>query len=92
MLKSIEGETVDKIFALQANQISDPIVFTSDSYVFKALEHLLRPLDPNQVAQLTDPDFGAFASWYSDKKNEAETNRVITRAGEEIPTDTSEPS
>ena len=69
MLKSIEGDTVDKIFALQPNQISDPIVFSSDSYVFKALDHQMRPLDPNQVAQLTDPDFGAFANWYSDKKN-----------------------
>jgi parvulin-like peptidyl-prolyl isomerase len=92
MLKSIEAETVDKIFALQPNQVSDPIVFSSDSYVFKALDHLARPLDPNQVAQLTDPDFGAFATWYSDTKNEAETNRLITRVGEEIPTDTSEPS
>ena len=93
MLKSIEGDTVDKIFALQPNQISDPIVFSSDSYVFKALDHQLRPLDPNQVAQLTDPDFGAFAIWYSDKKNEAETNKVITRAGQDnIPTDTSQPT
>jgi parvulin-like peptidyl-prolyl isomerase len=92
MLKSIEGETVDKIFALQANQISDPIVFSSDSYIFRAIDHAMRPLDPNQVAQLTDPDFGAFANWYSDKKNEAETARTITRAGQELPTDTSEPS
>lgn len=92
MLSSIEKDTVDKIFALQAGQISDPIVFSSDSYIFKAIDHLLRPLDPNQVAQLNDPDFGAFANWYSDKKNEAETNRVIIRAGQEIPTDTSVPS
>ena len=92
MLKSIEGDTVDKIFALQPNQISDPIVFSSDSYIFKALDHATRPLDPNQVAQLTDPDFGAFANWYSDKKNAAETDKTITRAGQQAPTDTSQPS
>jgi parvulin-like peptidyl-prolyl isomerase len=92
MLGAIEADTVDKIFGLQRDQVSEPIVFSSDSYVFKALDHLPRPLDPNQVAQLSDPEFGAFATWYADKKNEAETSKVITRAGEEIPTDTSEPS
>jgi hypothetical protein len=67
-------------------------VFSSDSYIFKALDHAMRPLDPNQVAQLTDPDFGAFANWYSDKKNAAETDKTITRSSSQAPADTSQPS
>jgi parvulin-like peptidyl-prolyl isomerase len=93
MLKTVEKDTVAKIFALQAGQVSDPIVFGTDSYVFKALDHTSRPLDPNQVAQLEDPDYGAYATWYSDKKDEATANHIIVRPGEEpAPTDTAAPS
>lgn len=93
MLKQIESETVDKLFALQAGQVSEPITFGTDSLVFKAFDHVSRELDPNQLIQLSDPDFGAFADWYSDKKTDAETNKVITRATDEAlpveqPTDT----
>jgi parvulin-like peptidyl-prolyl isomerase len=85
MLTSVEDETVEKLFALKAGDVSEPIVFGTDSLIFKALEHASRELDPNQLVQLTDPDFGTYADWYSDKKTEAETNRVIVRAGEEAP-------
>jgi parvulin-like peptidyl-prolyl isomerase len=92
MLKQVEPETVDKLFALQAGQVSEPIVFGTDSLIFKALDHASRELDPNQLVQLNDPDFGAFNDWYSDKKTEAEANKVITRASDEAlpvePTDT----
>jgi parvulin-like peptidyl-prolyl isomerase len=91
MLSTVEADTVSKIFAIGAGQIGDPITFGTDSYIFKALDHRQRALDPDQVAQLEDPDYGAFANWYSDKKNQAETDLVITRAGQ-APPDTGAPS
>lgn len=85
MLKTVEDATVEKLLALKAGDVSEPIVFGTDSLIFKALDHTTRELDPNQLVQLLDPDFGAFSDWYSDKKTEAETNRIIVRAGEEAP-------
>lgn len=94
MLSAVEDEKVDMLFALDTGEVSEEIVFGTDSFIFKALEHVARELDPNQIAQLNDPDFGAYSDWYADKKSEAEANRVITRAGEEapVPTDTAEPT
>jgi parvulin-like peptidyl-prolyl isomerase len=92
MLKQVESDTVDKLFALQAGQVSEPIVFGTDTLIFKALDHTTRELDPNQLVQLNDPEFGAFSDWYSDKKTAAEADHTITRASDEAlpvePTDT----
>jgi parvulin-like peptidyl-prolyl isomerase len=91
MLKQVEPETVDKLFALQAGQVSEPIVFGTDSLIFKALEHTSRELDPNQLVQLNDPDFGAFSDWYSDKKTAAEADHTISRASDEaLPVETTD--
>jgi parvulin-like peptidyl-prolyl isomerase len=83
MLTGLEEEIVEKIYGLQAGQVSEPIELGTSTHIFKALDRRVRPLDPDQVLRIRDPLAGAFENWYSDKKEEAERAGVIVRTGQE---------
>ncbi len=90
MLSGVEEEVADKLFALQAGEVSEPIEIGTSTHIFKVLERGTRPLDPDQVLRIRDPQGGAFERWYSEKKEEAEASGVIHRPGQE-PDPTVEP-
>jgi parvulin-like peptidyl-prolyl isomerase len=90
MLDQVDAELADKLYALAAPAVSEPVELGNATHVFKILEKTQRDHDADQVWFLRSD---AFESWYSDRKDEAEANDVIVRADEvddpgiDIPTD-----
>lgn len=77
-------ELRDKVFALAAGQVSEPLELGEGNYFIKVEEKQTRPLDPDQ---LPDVRATAFDDWYGPKRDEAEANDVIVFAGATDTTD-----
>ena len=82
----LSTDIADKVFALAAGQVSEPIELGEGFYFIKAEEKAVRPLDPDQIPQIRATAFG---NWYDEKKTAAEADGTIVRSGEEsvAPTD-----
>ncbi|HSH22272.1 MAG TPA: peptidylprolyl isomerase [Candidatus Caenarcaniphilales bacterium] len=72
----LNAELVDKLFALEAGGVSEPIELSDGHHVFKVLEKGQRALDPDQITLLRG---NAFERWYDPLKKEAEDQGVIVR-------------
>ena len=70
----------DKVFPLDAGQVSEPIQVSQGYYFVKVEEKAARPLDPDQIPQIRA---SAYLTWYDEKKTAAEADGTIVRADEE---------
>jgi parvulin-like peptidyl-prolyl isomerase len=70
-------ELRDKVFALSAGQVTEPLELGEGNYFIKVEEKQTRPLDPDQIPEVRAT---AFDTWYGPKRDEAEANGVIVFA------------
>lgn len=75
---SLTADQINTIFALGVGGVTDPIDGGQAHFVVKVEEKANRPLDPDQIPDIRST---AFDTWYTDKKNQAETDGVIVRNG-----------
>lgn len=73
-------ELADDIFELEVGEVSEPLELGDGHYFVKLEERAVRGLDADQIPQIR---FSAFENWYDEKKQAAEENDTIVRAGEE---------
>lgn len=76
----LDDSLVEKVFALSAGQISEPLELGEGHYIIKVEEKAGRALDADQIAGVRRD---AFANWYAPKKEQAKTDGVIVIAGED---------
>ena len=72
---ALSTDISDKVFALSAGQVSDPVELGQGHYFIKVEDRAVRPLDADQQATARAT---AFDTWYQAKKSEATTNGTIT--------------
>ncbi len=78
----LAAELVDKVFALSAGQITEPLELSQGEghYLIKVEEKTARPLDADQI---TDVRGAAFDIWYEPKITQAKTDGIVVIAGED---------
>ncbi len=74
--QQLAPEAADRIFALEAGEVSEGLYLEDGFHVYKVLEREMRPLAPDQVSSLRAT---AFDAWYEPKKTQAEEEGRITR-------------
>lgn len=73
-------ELADDVYKLQVDQVSEALELGDGHYFIKLQEKAVRPLDADQIPAIRQ---NAFDDWYAEKKDAAEANDTIVRAGEE---------
>ncbi len=70
-------ELAEDVFALEVGAVSEPLELGEGQYFVKLEEKAVRPLDPDQIPNISGT---AFTDWYAPKKEAAEADGTIVRA------------